>query len=222
MSKRIIAPVANNIEKYYTYREYISKYSRAVKEGFYFEALLIDYAMLEDRLRSFLYHMGALKTRDSHKVDFRRVSTHLKYAVEAYAEKGEAKNLGISSISGKIRVVRCAFLWAANASDMGKTDTYELVLKSRIEAIDIEEFLKTLSSVQKWCAYRNEIIHGLLNKNIASVDLNIAAQAEEGFILARKLDAQLRVFKRGNVIRKKMKLTIDPTVKVAREKCEIV
>ena len=217
MTKRIIDPVANNLEKYYTYREYISRYKRAIKEAFYYEALLIDYAMLEDRLRSFLYHMGALRTRNSFSVDFKKSKLFLKQILEEYTDKDEAKNLGISSITGKMRILRCVALWAFNSNDVKKDDSYEYVLKSRMEEIDIDRLLQTLSSIQEWCKYRNEIIHGLLNKNIASVNLNLAEQAEKGFVLARELDAQLRLFKKGNFIRKKMRLPIDDLVKVPKE-----
>ena len=217
MTKRIIDPVANNLEKYYTYREYISRYKRAIKEAFYYEALLIDYAMLEDRLRSFLYHMGALRTRNSFSVDFKKSKLFLKQILEEYTDKDEAKNLGISSITGKIRILRCVALWAFNSNDVKKDDSYEYVLKSRMEEIDIDRLLQTLSSIQEWCKYRNEIIHCLLNKNIASVNLNLAEQAEKGFVLARELDAQLRLFKKGNFIRKKMRLPIDDLVKVPKE-----
>ena len=78
MSERLVTPVSNNLEKYYTYREYISKYNRAMRGEFYFEALLIDYAMLEDRLRSMLYYMGALQTRDSIKINCKKTQGLLK------------------------------------------------------------------------------------------------------------------------------------------------
>ena len=195
----------------------ISRYKRAIKEAFYYEALLIDDAMLEDRLRSFLYHMGALRTRNSFSVDFKKSKLFLKQIVEEYTDKDEAKNLGISSITGKMRILRCVALWVFNSNDVKKDDSYEYVLKSRMEEIDIDRLLQTLSSIQEWCKYRNEIIHCLLNKNIASVNLNLAEQAEKGFVLARELDAQLRLFKKGNFIRKKMRLPIDDLVKVPKE-----
>ena len=60
-----ICPVSNNTDKQRTYKENCAKYKKAIQGEFYFEAMLISYAMLEDRLRSFLYHIGALKTRTS-------------------------------------------------------------------------------------------------------------------------------------------------------------
>ena len=40
--KKMIAAVQNNAEKANTYRELMTRYNKAVKEGFYFEALLIE------------------------------------------------------------------------------------------------------------------------------------------------------------------------------------
>ena len=65
MGKRLIQPVSDNKDKQRTYTENMAKYKKAIAGEFFFEAMLIDYAMLEDRLRSFLYYIGLLKSRDS-------------------------------------------------------------------------------------------------------------------------------------------------------------
>ncbi len=64
MSERRIAPVADNREKQQTYKDQMRRYSKAMREEFFFEAILIDYAMLEDRLRSMLYHAALFANRD--------------------------------------------------------------------------------------------------------------------------------------------------------------
>ena len=74
-----------------------------------------------------------------------------------------------------------------------------------------------LADVGEWCKYRNEVIHCLLNKNISSVDEKLAEQAEHGFRLARDLDTQVRALQKGNVIRRRMNLKIEKTVKVPKE-----
>ena len=217
MSKRLIAPVANNLEKYYTYSENISKYNKAMRGEFYFEALLIDYAMLEDRLRSMLYYLGALKSRDSIKIDYQKAQELLKRIVQDYAEKDEPKNISITSITGKIRVVRCVALWSLEVHEVNIENRYGIVLKKGMEGIDIDWLIRTLSNIQKWCKYRNEIIHCLLNKNIDSVGMSIVEQAETGFSLARDIDTQVRLLKKGNTIRNKMNLPIEKTVKIPKD-----
>ena len=84
---RCIDPVKNNTDKQNTYRTNISRYNKAMKEGFFLEALLIDYALMEDRLRSFLYHIGLLENRDSYSIDSDRAKKSLKPVIEEY--KGE-------------------------------------------------------------------------------------------------------------------------------------
>ena len=216
MSKRLIAPVANNLEKYHTYSENISKYNKAMRSEFYFEALLIDYAMLEDRLRSLLYYMGALEKRDSIKIDYQKAQDLLKRIVHDYSEKGEPKNIGITSITGKIRVIRCIALWSSVVHEENIDSRYGIALKKGMEATDIDWLISTLSDIQEWCKYRNEIIHCLLNKNTESVGLRIVEQAEAGFSLARDLDTQVRSIKKGNIIRKEMNLPIEKTVRVSK------
>ena len=63
MNTRLISPVTDNIDKQRTYREQMGRYKRAMQEGFYFEAMLISYATIEDRLFSMLYHMAFRKNR---------------------------------------------------------------------------------------------------------------------------------------------------------------
>ena len=46
-----IAAVKDNVEKQEAYRKQLGRYRRALNNEFYFEAMLIVYAMIEDRLR---------------------------------------------------------------------------------------------------------------------------------------------------------------------------
>lgn len=91
--RRQISPVSDNQDKRNTYQLNIRRYNKAMKEGFYYEALLIDYAMMEDRLRSFLYHMGLLNTGSSHKADVSKVKESLR---ELYKHINGPKKMNIS------------------------------------------------------------------------------------------------------------------------------
>ena len=208
MAERLIQPVKDTKEKYYTYKKYISRHNMAVKEGFYFEALLIDYALMEDRLRSFLYHMGMLKTRDSFTIDVAYKKT-IKSLVETYTVKGDSKGLGISSISGKMKIVRCITEWSSSVEMIHQSDRYEMLLKQHMEGVDADGLLSLLNNIGLWCKYRNEIIHSLLNKNLDSVDAEIAEKEKLGFDLACSLDNFVKAFERGNTIRRKIGLTVE-------------
>ena len=204
--RRQITPVSNNQDKRNTYQINIRRYNKAIKEGFYYEALLIDYAMMEDRLRSFLYHMGLLNTRSSHKADVNKVKKCLKGIIQTYKRPKENDYFNITSISGKIKIVRCTLLWAEE--ELGSCDDkYLLSLRNQYDKyIDSERLMNAINDIEKWCSYRNEIIHALMNKNIESTYKDIAFQAEEGMRLCRELDSQVDRLKTGNRIRRSLKL----------------
>ena len=53
MPERKIRPVTDGVDKEATYKTQIERYDKAVKNGFYFEAMLIVYAIMEDSGRGF-------------------------------------------------------------------------------------------------------------------------------------------------------------------------
>ena len=201
---RQIKPVQNNFEKQRTYTENKGKYYRAMKYGFYFEALLIDYAMMEDRLRSFIYHIGGFKTRADYRIGKGYVRKQLAEIVEMYRDEKESTSLGISSISSKMKIVRATLHWASEVEST-PDEKYLRTLKRQYEAqLDIGGLLDTLDEINKWCDYRNEVIHALMNKNTASIHDELEAQAAKGMELAMYLDTQVKALKKGNVIRKSL------------------
>ena len=62
MNERQIKQVEDNKEKQQTYSKQLGRYKLAIRNEFYFEAMLIVYAMLEDRLLSFLYYFQMSQT----------------------------------------------------------------------------------------------------------------------------------------------------------------
>ena len=48
--------IPENMQKYYNYKEQMSRLKKALKQGFYLEAIFIEYAVMEDRLESILRH----------------------------------------------------------------------------------------------------------------------------------------------------------------------
>ena len=82
-------------------------------------------------------------------------------------------------------------------------------MKSQIESLDADALLQTLDDVERWKNYRNEIMHSLLNKNMFSVEEEIAETAVRGMELARELDAHERMLKKGNVIRRSCGLKME-------------
>ena len=206
MSERLIKPVADNSAKNDTYRKYMGRHSKAEKEGFLFEAMLIDYAIMEDRLRSFLYHAGLLKTRNSIKIDSFRKS--IQEIVNEYAEEDERVGIGIGSISGKLKILRCLTVWASTTEGVSTQDKYLTALKRQMESLDVERVLLMINEIKQWCKYRNEIIHCLMNKSINSVDSALKEREEQGFELAKEIGSVVKTIKKGNLIRRRVGLPV--------------
>lgn len=201
MTQPMIACVEGNADKQRTYRENIRRFNTAMQQEFYFEALLIDYAILEDRLISLLYHIGALDGRTDRKI-CKKVKNQLRRLVGHY-EKGDIK-LTVTTISGKERIVRAVSRWARENTIQPDTDKYLSLLIEQFSAA--EEFESVLDDMDEWRSYRNEIIHGLMNKNVDTLRTDLPRRCLQGMQLARALDSRIKIIKKGNRIRRNLKL----------------
>ena len=208
MSERKIASVKDNKDKQRTYAREKARYCSAVKYGFYLEAMMIDYALLEDRLRSVLYHLGFLPNRRSTSV-WKKARPYFTEIVKQYKTEKENDALGITNISSKIKIVRSILLWVANTEGGYQDNKHLVFLKSRFEELDIDAFLCTIKEIEEWCSYRNEIVHALMNKNLESMESELKEKAEAGMRLASRIDLQERMIKKGNKIRKGINLVIE-------------
>lgn len=203
MKERQIKIVDNNNEKAYTYRQMKGRYNKAMSEKFYFEAMMIDYAMIEDRLRSFIYHIGGTNSRTSSKLDNKTSKPFLLLLYNGYSKKKNT-GLNLNNVSTKCNLIRVMLNWVENTE--GTDGKYQQKLKYACESLDTEDVLQCFDELEKWCKYRNEVIHGLMNKNILSLDEKLADKAEEGMKIALRIDSYIRVVKRGNIVRKSLNL----------------
>lgn len=219
--QRVISPVETMQEKYETYRAEMARLKDAVQQGFYFEAMLIEYALLEDRLRSFVYHAGLLQNRKaSHllpgknavRKDFNRIAQRVKtWKLEDGKETGNTSNferLSVNKISDKIFIVRTIVLWSSELESLPDESRYLQALRGQCESLDAAALLETLDAIDTWRMYRNEVIHSLMNKRMESVQQKLSEQVEQGVQLARQLDAQVTILKKNNRIRKAARLPI--------------
>ena len=206
MAARQIEVIKNTKDKQLTYSRMLGRYKAAVSKEFYLEALLIDYAMIEDRLRSFIYYCGGISNRSAKKFNVKQgVDAKVRNIIEEYGRSGDDNRLTITTIYGKIKIVRSLLSWAAT-TDEKPVDSYLKALKSDLEKVDIGGLLDTLDEIELWRKYRDEVIHGVLNKNMDSLDESLSAKVSEGMEYARFLDGEVKVLKRGNKTRKVLKL----------------
>ena len=117
--------------------------------------------------------------------------------------------LGITNISGKAKIIRFVLKWAAYTDGGYAHDKHLTILKAQCEGLDIAGLIWALDELQLWCAYRNEVIHGLMNKNLESLSEELKMHAETGMELATFFDSQVKVLKRGNKVRKSANLKVN-------------
>lgn len=209
MSTPQITPVASNREKQQTYREFMARYSRAMRNEFYLEALLIDYAVLEDRLRFFLYHMGVFRFRNNPRPNVDEVKRALASIVKEWKSKEENDQLGVNTITGKMKIIRCSAKWAALSEGVPDGGRYPAELKNKLQGLDLNRLTELLDEIKAWCGYRNEVIHSLLNKNNIRVDERLESMAQQGMELAREMGGFVAQLKKGNTLRNKLGLPVE-------------
>lgn len=198
----VIASVKDNQEKYETYRAQVGRYNLAMKHGFYLEALLIDYAVLEDRLSAFLWAAGVLSNQDSAKLGCPKNRTELQQIYTDYSGNEAAPKL--KNISGKIEMVS-ALLAFAEAEYEGE-NRYLLALHEGLLMLNREELSEALCGLDTWRGYRNEVIHAAMNKNVYSLHEHLAENAALCMEYARVIDNASKKLKRRTKIRKSVSM----------------
>ena len=191
--------VTNNIEKYETYKSQMERLNLAKEKGFNFEGIFILYAMLEDRLLSFLYHAGVVNgSRDK----LTKNKTVRPYLEEALASLGD-KKYRIKSIGNKILIIQHLIshsqTYTPNKPPLNFHDHLCTQIHKTKNWDNMNELLKT---IQDWCKSRNELVHALLSKSVSNQEEKLVFLIGEGYRSCRQLDNFVRSFKRGNTIRK--------------------
>ena len=176
-------------EKYNTYKTMMKRYNLAVKHEFYFEAMLIIYAMLEDRFRSFIYHAGFLDDRDSKGLGHKRLKLFVRFLMEEYCDIPHDSRLKLDNISAKMDVVKSLIMWAQN--DREPVGKFQTELKKQLKKVECDELLVKLTELTEWLRCRNEIIHGLMNKKADKLADSLPEMVEKGLAFARFFDKQV-------------------------------
>lgn len=199
--------VKDNKDKQMTYRKQMGRYKKAMDNEFYFEAMLIVYAMLEDRLRSFLYYIGSFRKVEDKGLNVKKTKGTLRTLYFGSEDAASGKRIDMNSISNKETLIRKTIEYVI-ACDHTPEDSYLKILKQEYEGcIDMDGLLTVLDEIDEWRGYRNEVVHGLLHKNMDSLDQELGEKIENGMSCARFLDSQVKALKRKNLIRKTMKIT---------------
>jgi hypothetical protein len=191
--------VADKMKKSLAYQTQWKRYKLAVSNGFYLEGIFILYAMMEDRLLSFLYIAGVVDYSPAQIIANEGVGPHLQVIFDTT----DLQKIRWRNISDKIKLVRQMVIWSGTYIPDRTSPNFADVLSNKLNNTKgIDEIIPTLIQIQSWCKSRNELVHDLLNKNPEDQVDSLRALTEEGFRYLRKLSKFIRNFKYRNTIRK--------------------
>lgn len=192
----MLKPAKNNAQRCYSYKENLVRYKKAMKAGFYFEALLIDYALIEDRLRSYLYYLGVFEKRDDDSAcGYAR--KQLNGMQRDYLGM-KSPGLYVTKITGKMDVIRATLLWFQAHPESPEDNKYQAALwKQYHDRMDIDDLLDALDDLDRWRKERNDIVHGLLGKDVLSLTEGVEQLCIEGHVIFRRIDAAVRKVSHG-------------------------
>ena len=191
MAKRTeIQTTSTPEEKQETYKYLVSNLNKAMNSKFYFEGLLLVYAILEDRARSVLYHCGFTQGTDRSKAI---KSEKIKREILAILEVEKRPNY--RSFNNKLNSIHKMINWAL--SDVEPQTEYQRVLRKSIKSShSLDKILSTVSYINgEWREKRNQLIHGLANKDYGAAQDAAKELCEEGIKAFRVLDQFTKVLK---------------------------
>lgn len=178
----IIKPVEDNYDKQNTYVVLNDKLTKAKEEGYYYEAMFIVYAMIEDRLSSILYYAKATIQSEKKVIFNPETEDIMKQIFYQEIKPKHHFNFNFNKISHKRQMLEALIKWSLRVTTESKLhEDIKKILK------DTENYLLTLTELDEWCDYRNQLIHDIFNKNMQSVNDEINKQIDKGYKVAREL-----------------------------------
>ncbi len=215
--KKIIEETKSEEERLLTFSTQYKNCKKAIRSEFYIEALCIEYAMFENQLKEFLYLSGCI---DDEGVVYKKYRKILKYIWHLDTNK----KFNIDKISNKIDYIKKILNYYKNFDKnihevidrlfeskkeiyKKQSETYCLELKEKIiNDVDINNFINLLNKLDEWRNLRNEVVHGLLNKNLKDLTDKLKQWGELGIQLVDDLKKIIDKYKTGVDLRKKLKL----------------
>lgn len=191
-----IEKVESGKDKAVTYKYQMERYKLSIDQQFYFEAIVIAYAMLEDRLLAFLHYAGVIDRRTEGNQAEERiyVSTQAQKQIKALLKRKTDDKIYLDTISIKIKTIKKLMSLPEE-----NNDPYLNSVRAQIDkTINRKDFNALLQKLSTWLNPRNQIIHALMGKRTEAVLKIQAGIAEEGYQLGRALDGFVSKLKAGN------------------------
>lgn len=182
-----------NYEKRDMYAYTIGRLNKAVKNGYCYDAIMLDYAVIEDRITEILYDCGILNRTQSGL----KVTNKAKKPLRALLAKKENASFGINNIQTRIEILK-----RLTTNNIEFSDHFSYLHSYILLKLDAEEFLALLHSVEEWKDSRNGFVHGLMEKVPYGIDENAMELTNTGYKLFRELDNVSRKIEKCNARKK--------------------
>jgi len=194
-----IAPITLNMEKKTAYQIQMERFKRAKAGGFHLEAIFILYALIEDRLSAFLFHAGITNATREKITRNGKVRPQLDSALAVL----NTRQASIRNVSAKIKLVKELMEWSTDYLVNEPTLNYLDALYKQINrTAGRDQMIETLTRIEGWCTYRNELVHALLNKKVEDQEKILQDLVYEGEACNRSLQNFVKSFKNRNTLRK--------------------
>ena len=183
-----------NYVKQQRYAETLDKLNRAVRNDFYYEAIMLDYALIEDRLYEMLYYLGILSRNTASS----SVSKRIRKDLRSLLNLKPAGHFCISKMQVRLDILK-------EISKYHGDSLYFQDLQNTIaKRIGVEGLCTYVQNLEDWKNARNILVHDLMNQVTLETE-KTAELAVNGKALFRELDKYCRRIENCD-IRKKYKI----------------
>lgn len=196
-------PVSDNQEKNMAYKDQMERFKQARASGFYFEGIFILYAVMEDRLSSFLFHAGI----SNNKRDKLTTNKNVRPWLDSILNDGGKNTSGLNKMSRKVSITQQLLIWASSYPRDEPSPAYADALAMQIRrTARVEDIPATLNALLTWCESRNVLVHALLNTNPVNQKEALLELIKDGEVINRQLKNFVKSFQVRNTIRRQFNI----------------
>ena len=190
-NKPKINKVSDKMNKHYTYLELNKRKNESFENQDYLSVIHYCYAMIEDRLLSFLHYLYIIN-RDTYPYKFEKdVEKAFTYLLYQDKEK-EKSSPHFNNLNTKINLIKKIYNYKKN-------DSIILRVKQHMaNVLSINDLKKDITKLEEWAKYRNEFTHSMYNKDISAIDKSLILSAKNGLYLSERFDLYSDLLK-GNI-----------------------
>jgi hypothetical protein len=167
-----------NKNKYTIYRYSFARLNEAIANRFFFEAILIEYAIIEDRINSIFRRLGFLNESGNLPEGKR------KLLIRTFHKQTFRWN----DISNKIKLIETLITLDSFSIPNFEDKTYLFELSLKIKSFN-NEIQQIIIHLLPWLKIRNRYVHALMEYKTTSLENDLKAFVTQGKIVIRLLDS---------------------------------